>query len=128
MHPEYKIGNEMEVFFTNEKTGEVICGSTISTAHIEPIDKVEQEIELLLHTQPVTITATTIVTNKDLLGKVIPQSTVIIEKRNLPRGNKLPKRKRIRNKWIKKYVTTTEIETTSLELKDGEIEITGFMK
>ena len=127
MYPENTLGNEMEVSFINKKTGETVCGSTISTAHIDPIDKVRQEIELHLH-KPVILTGTAIVSNKDLLGKAIPQSTMIIEKRSLPRGNKLPKKKRIRNKWIKKYIAAIEIETTSLELEDGEMTITGFMK
>ena len=128
MHPEYRIGDETEVSFVDKETGETVVSSVATTISIESADSMKQEIELLLYTQPVTITATAIVTNKDLLGEIVPQSTIIIEKRNLPRGNKLPKKKRIRNKWVKKYITTIEIETTSLELEDDEMAITGFMK
>ena len=128
MYPEYKIGDETEVSFVDTETGETVVSSVVTTASIESADSMKQEVKFLLHTQPVTITATAIVTNKDLLGEMIPQSTMIIEKRNLPRGNKLPKRKRIRNKWIKKHITTIEIETTALELEDGEVTITGTMK
>lgn len=34
----------------------------------------------------------------------------------LPRGNKLPKKKRIRNKWMKKYVREYEFKNCSIKL------------
>lgn len=36
--------------------------------------------------------------------------TVIAESYNFPRGNKLPKKKRIRSKWMKKYYRKIELE------------------
>lgn len=40
--------------------------------------------------------------------------TVIAENYNLPRGNQLPKKKRIRNKWMKKYYREIEMENVYL--------------
>lgn len=40
---------------------------------------------------------------KDLFLNSTRKYTAIVESYNLPRGNRLPKKKRIRNKWMKKY-------------------------
>lgn len=34
---------------------------------------------------------------------------------NLPRGNRLPKKKRVRNKWMKKYVKSVEFDNVAFE-------------
>ena len=114
-----------EIFFADKKTGEIITSSVATTSTIS-CEKVRQEASAIL--SGVSLTETAIVSDKDSLEKIIPQSTMMIEKRNFPRGNKLPKRKRIRDKWAKKYIKTIEIETSAMEVRDGEIKITGFMK
>lgn len=40
---------------------------------------------------------------KDKMADNIQKFTLVAESYNFPRGNKLPKKKRIRNKWMKKY-------------------------
>lgn len=40
---------------------------------------------------------------------------VVAESRKYPRGDKLPKKKRIRNKWIKKYHKQIEFDNVTFE-------------
>jgi|SRR6185312_9798133 len=40
---------------------------------------------------------------KDVIMNNSQKFTLVTESFNYPRGNKLPKKKRIRNKWMKKY-------------------------
>lgn len=47
----------------------------------------------------------------------IPSCNIVAEVVDYPRGNKLPKKKRIRNKWIKKYHTQHEFEDVEVEFE-----------
>jgi hypothetical protein len=94
-----------------------INGKTIGTlqsfdTEIDVISIPEKEIKngdnlsMLSLSRGATITMEDIEISKDFVGSFLPMNQtfkVIATKVNYPRGNKLPKKKRIRNKWIKKY-------------------------
>lgn len=72
----------------------------------------EEDIELIngknmiLFNREFTITLKDVEVEKEFLGKFFPCYTkfkIVGTAYKLPRGNKLPKKKRIRNKWLKKY-------------------------
>lgn len=55
---------------------------------------------------------------KDMFGIFnIPSCNIVAEVVKYPRGNRLPKKKRIRNKWIKKYHTQYELEDANVEFE-----------
>lgn len=51
----------------------------------------------------------------ELFLKPHASCNIIAESQNYPRGNKLPKKKRIRNKWIKKYHKRIEFDNVTFD-------------
>jgi hypothetical protein len=94
-----------------------INGKTIGTlqsfdTEIDVISPPEKEIKngdnlsMLSLSRGATITMEDVEISKDFARTFLPMNQtykVIATSVNYPRGNKLPKKKRIRNKWIKKY-------------------------
>lgn len=52
---------------------------------------------------------------KDMLVNPSQEYKLMMESRKYPRGNKLPRKKRIRNKWIKKYHKKFEFDNVNFE-------------
>lgn len=55
--------------------------------------------------------------NTEFISTLTPRQyyTVIGKGYNLPRGNRLPKKKRIRKKWMKKYIREFTLENCVIE-------------
>jgi hypothetical protein len=94
-----------------------INGKTVGTiqsfdTEIDVISTPEKEIKngdnlsMFSLSREATITMENIELNDNFVRAFLPMKQtykVIATKANYPRGSKLPKKKRIRNKWIKKY-------------------------
>jgi hypothetical protein len=94
-----------------------INGTTIGTlqsfdSKVEYINTPEKEIKngdnlsMFSLSRGATITMEDVEISGDFVKSFLPNNQtykVVATKQNYPRGNKLPKKKRIRNKWIKKY-------------------------
>jgi hypothetical protein len=69
------------------------------------------------HTGSLSGTLNDVKINREFVGLVTKPYPldVVLSGYNLPRGNKLPKRKRIREKWIKKYFIEKTIYNATLD-------------
>ena len=105
------MGNDAEIssvfmIFNDERV-------ELESINAEIIYNSEEAKEIKFGNRNFSGTMSNVKINKDSLGVVIPsmkEYTVVLTGVLLPRGNKLPKRKRIRNKWIKKYSVTRTFE------------------
>jgi flagellar basal body P-ring protein FlgI len=102
MNPEFKTANAIFVL-----DGKVIGEMQTLNAKVET-----EEIELKnnenfkLFNHEYTATLENVQISEEFVGKLISKNkkfTVVCSGTKIPRGRVLPKKKRIRNKWIKKY-------------------------
>lgn len=75
---------------------------------LKPKEKeIKNRENLTLFNRDMSCTIKNVEVEPDFIGKLLPVNktyTVIGKGYRLPRGNGLPKKKRIRKKWMKKYV------------------------
>lgn len=95
------------IWFLN---GEQVFSSepvNVSVENIEIKRKVtEDDSDLWLRSKECEIELKNVEFNKDFIGEELQKDmsyTLVCESYKFPRGNKLPKKKRIRKKWLKKY-------------------------
>jgi hypothetical protein len=106
MNPEYDF-SEITVSFNGKVIGNLEAISTEPIVCTPEIDLNEKEELKIINTNScATVTLENFEINPEFVNTILPKDTlfkVIMTQANYPRGNKLPKKKRIRNKWIKKY-------------------------
>jgi hypothetical protein len=114
MNPEFKMSDAIFIL-----DGKVIGEMQTLNAKVET-----EEIELKpneyfkLFNNGFTATLENVQISEEFIGKFIPKNkkfTVVCSGTKLPRGRILPKKKRIRNKWIKKYKREMVLENCEFE-------------
>jgi hypothetical protein len=106
MNPEYSLGDA-----TIHINGEVIgtlnaidAKSIVCSPEVNLNEK--EELKIINTNSCATLTIEKFEISPEFVNTILPKDKlfkVVMTQANYPRGNKLPKKKRIRNKWIKKY-------------------------
>lgn len=102
--------NSADVVFTID--GKAI--GELQTVALKPKEiEIKNYDSMSLFNKDFTLTMRDVKVNPEFIGKMFPENkmfTVVVVGYNLPRGNRLPKKKRLRKKWMKKYRKEFKLE------------------
>lgn len=99
-----QMGDNVTFFINGQKMG-TMQTANLATEYI-PEKKFQNGDNLTLINNKYTVTMEDVQLSKEFFNTILPTNKrykVVGTGYKYPRGKKLPKKKRIRNKWIKKY-------------------------
>ena len=111
MNQEYK--NNHKVFFTINNTQAIEMESVKTTQTIQTDKEIKNGEDIVIFNKETILRIENIQFDEKYAGKLIAPNqkyTVIGTGYKFPRGRSLPKKKRIRKKWMKKYSHEFELK------------------